>query len=176
MKTGEDTREKFWWKPKSPKAFIFFALASTICFALGDTIKNIVIKTPSLVGYENSIFSIVEAKNTGGAFSILQNNAVLLAIFGILAVLAAVVYVYRKLEFENKIELLAFVFFTGGVLGNAVERLASGHVFDYIKLNFIDFPVFNAFDMMISGSVILYAAFLIFGEKILARGRRSRGN
>jgi len=162
------------WKPRSPKAFIFFAVASAVCFELGNTIKNIIVKTPSLLDYSNPVFSITAAKNTGSAFSILQNQAVLLAIFGILAILAAAVYVYKKLGFENKIELLVFTFFTGGVLGNAVERLANGYVFDYIKLNFIEFPVFNAFDVMISASVILYAAFLIFGEKLLRRGRAKK--
>ena len=158
-------------KPASPKAFIFFAIASALCFELGNTIKHIVVKTPSLLDYSNPIFSIVSAKNTGGAFSILQDKAIVLAAFGIVAILLAALYVYKKLCFENKIEILAFTFFTGGVLGNAIERLAYGYVFDYIKLNFIEFPVFNMFDVMISTSVVLYAAFLIFGEKLLRRGR-----
>ncbi len=162
------------WKPRCLKAFIFFSIASAVCFELGNTIKNIIVKTPSLLDYSNPVFSIVEAKNTGGAFSILQNNATLLAVFGLVAILLAALYVYKKLDFENKIELLAFTFFTGGVLGNVVERLVYGHVFDYIKLNFIEFPVFNTFDVMISTSVILYAAFLIFGEKIFAKGRKGQ--
>jgi len=162
------------WKPKSPKAFIFFAIAVAVCFEFGCTIKNIILKTPSLFDYENPIFSIVATKNTGGAFGILQNNALLLAVVGIAAVLLAAVYVYKKIDFERKFELMAFILFEGGVLGNVVERLENGHVFDYIKLNFIQFPVFNMFDVMICASVILYAAFLIFGEKIFLRGRGTR--
>ena len=158
--------------PKCKKTFVFFLLATFVCFELGNSIKNLVLRTTYLLGHENPIFSIVAAKNTGGAFSILQNQAPLLATFGIVAILAAVVYVYRRLCFENKIEIMAFVLFCSGVLGNAVERLTQGHVFDYIKLNFVDFPVFNAFDIMISASVILYAAFLIFGEKLYRRGRK----
>ncbi len=164
-------------KPKSPKAFIFFVIATLVCFELGNTIRHMVLKIPELQEVQNPVFSIFVAKNTGGAFSILQDQAILLAIFGLLALLIVSVYVYKKLTFEgNKIELLAFTVFCAGVLGNVVERLHYGWVFDYIKLNFINFPVFNAFDIMISASIILYALFLIFGEKILSRGRKSNGD
>ena len=47
-------------------------------------------------------------------------------------------------------------------MGNDLERFSKGYVTDYIKLNFINFPVFNAYDIMITIGCVLYIAFVLF--------------
>ena len=76
-------------------------------------------------------------------------------------------YVYKNVSFKDKIELFSLTVFMGGTLGNLFERINNGHVVDYIKLNFIDFPVFNAFDIMICLGVFLYVVFVLFDFKSL---------
>lgn len=175
MKCGRENLKIFleFLKPKSFQALIFFVLASFACFELGNTIKKIVLNlSDNIQSFDNPVFSVVLARNTGGAFSILEGKTLLLAAFGTMALLAIFVYVYKKLDwsgvggdFKSKIELLSCALFFAGVLGNTVERLSNGYVFDYIKLNFINFPVFNFFDILISLAVFLYAIFAIFTDK-----------
>lgn len=164
-------------KPKSTKGFIFFLIFGFVCFELGNSIRNLIVEGNHIqVNFENPIFTFVFAKNSGGAYSILENQTNLLAIFGAIVLFALLVYMYKKISFENKFELLSLTVFFAGVLGNTVERFANGFVIDYIKLKFIDFPVFNAFDIMICTGVILYSLFLIFGEKLFKKEKIKNEN
>ena len=61
--------------------------------------------------------------------------------------------------------LLSLTIFSAGALGNAIERLNYGYVIDYVKLNFIDFPVFNAFDIMICIGIGLYCLSILLDLK-----------
>lgn len=164
-------------KPKCTKGFIFFLILGFVCFELGNSIRNLIVKgVHTQINFENPIFTFVFAKNSGGAYSILENQTNLLAIFGAIALVALLVYMYKKITFESKFELLSLTIFFGGVLGNTIERFSNGYVVDYIKLKFIDFPVFNAFDIMICTGVILYSLFLIFGEKLFKKEKIENEN
>ena len=48
-----------------------------------------------------------------------------------------------------------------GILCNLCERIFYGFVRDYIKLNFIDFPIFNISDIFINVSVIAIVIIII---------------
>ncbi len=55
----------------------------------------------------------------------------------------------------NTLQTLAIAMILGGTAGNFFDRLFYGYVVDFIKLNFIDFPVFNMADLFINIGVIL---------------------
>ena len=57
---------------------------------------------------------------------------------------------------------MSITLFSSGALGNLIERIQFGYVIDYINLNFINFPVFNMFDIMICLGVFLYFIFVVF--------------
>lgn len=88
-----------------------------------------------------------------------------MALVGIVAILYLIYYVYTEIKFSDKTELLSITLFSAGTLGNLIERLNNGYVLDYIRLNFIDFPVFNAFDIMICTGVLLYVVCVIMDAK-----------
>ncbi len=160
-------------KPKSPKAFIFYIIATTVLFLFLNTIRDLVIKNLVYLSADaNPIFQIVYAENSGAAFSMFENFAKYFGYIGILAVIFMLCYVYKKILFENKIMIIISVLFTAGVLGNTVERLTLGYVIDYIKLSFINFPVFNLFDVMITISIILYILYVLFGEDFFRKIRK----
>ena len=48
--------------------------------------------------------------------------------------------------------------FCAGILGNAYERYVYGYVTDFIKINFMNFPVFNLYDILITVGAVLIAA------------------
>lgn len=120
---------------------------------------------PMLSGYGNSLFSITHVNNSGGAFSLFQNNAYVLACFAIVVLVYIASYVFKKVTFDDKFMLLSLTLFSAGTLGNLIERIKFNHVVDYIKLNFIDFPIFNSFDIMIVVGIALYILFVLFKKE-----------
>lgn len=145
---------------KDKKAVIFYFLMSIIFLDFGNQLR-IISQSSYAKSLSNPLFSIVNINNTGSAFSLFQHHAKLLALFGIIALVFVGCYVFKNIKFSDKIPLLALTLFSAGTLGNIIERLKYGFVVDYIKLNFIDFPVFNCFDIMICTSIFLYFLFVL---------------
>ena len=149
---------------KDKKAFIFYFLMTLILLDFGNHLRKISYH-PLLENFSNSFLSIIHLNNTGSAFSMFQNNAKILAIFGIIVILFIAFEVFKNISFKDKNELLALTLFSAGALGNVFERFQFGYVVDYIKLNFIDFPVFNAFDIMICTGILMYCICILLEFK-----------
>ena len=142
------------------RAMIFYFLMILILLDFGNSLRKLSYN-PYLGDFSNPVFSIIHTTNTGSAFGLFRNNSFGLAIFGIFALIFLAYYVYKNITFNDKLELLAITVFSAGALGNLIERVRFGHVIDYINLNFINFPVFNAFDIMICLGVFLYFIFVL---------------
>lgn len=151
---------------KDQRAFIFYFLMSIIFWDFGNQLRKISYDS-YFDNFKNPLFSVIHVNNTGSAFGIFQNSTLMLIVVSIIAVALITIYVYKNVSFKDKIELFSLTVFMGGTLGNLFERINNGHVVDYIKLNFIDFPVFNAFDIMICLGVFLYVVFVLFDFKPL---------
>ena len=54
---------------------------------------------------------------------------------------------------------------TAGAIGNFIDRLRLGYVVDYLKLEFISFPVFNLADCFLTWTAVLLALLFIFYYK-----------
>ena len=76
--------------------------------------------------------------NTGGAFGILKGMNVLFIIINLI-VLGICIYYYKLRKYR-----VALVFLISGIVGNLIDRIAFGHVRDFINVGF--FPVFNLAD------------------------------
>lgn len=151
--------------PKDKKALIFYFVASLVLWQFGTAIRDICLNPVIQLQTANDPFiSLVSMKNTGGAFSILQDCTNFFIIFGITALLAITFYVCKKIEFKDKLKILLLTTLSAGILGNLVERLENGYVTDFIQLNFVNFAVFNFFDVLITTSIILYVLSMVFEE------------
>lgn len=151
--------------PKDKRAFIFYIITSIVLWQFGISIRDLCTKPDmQILTNSNPVFSFTYLKNTGGAFSIFNNQTGLLSVFGIAALICILIYAYKKLEFNQKFRVLTLVCLTSGILGNLVERLTKSYVIDFIKLNFINFAVFNFFDILITASIILLAGLIIYEE------------
>ncbi len=117
-----------------------------------------------MVSSQNPFASFVYVQNTGGAFSIFKGHTNLLSLFAVAVLGGLVVYVYKKVAFNDKYKILALVLFSAGILGNMYERITLGYVIDYIKLNFVDFAIFNVFDIMICLSVLIFILIILFED------------
>ena len=149
---------------KDKKACIFYFLMTLILLDFGNQLRSISYYS-SVNAVHNPLFSITHLSNTGSAFSMFQNQAQILAYFGIFVLLFIAFQVFKNVTFKDKNLLLSLTLFSAGTLGNIIERFKFGYVVDYIKLDFIDFPVFNAFDIMICTGIFLYCLYIFLENK-----------
>ncbi len=97
--------------------------------------------------------SLTNLYNSGCAFSLLEGKNPIL-IFIALVMLYILIRLIKEFN-ENLINSIAFGLLFGGIIGNLFDRILFGHVRDFIKLEFMDFPVFNLADAFITIGVIV---------------------
>ena len=105
-------------------------------------------------------FNFVYAQNTGAAFSIFENNPVILGIFSAVVslVIAYILFSNKKLLRFQKIALSLII---AGALGNMIDRLVLHYVRDFIHFSVpgFTFATFNVAD----SCVVIGSALLILG-------------
>ena len=151
-------------KPKDQKAVIFYFLMSLILLDFGRQIRQISF-SPYLENYTNPVFSIEHVYNTGSAFGMFQGSVSFLSVFAAIIITLLFILVFKEVKFSNKALLLSLTLLNAGTLGNFIERIKFHHVIDYINLNFINFPVFNTFDVMICLGITIYIVFVLIDIK-----------
>ena len=107
-------------------------------------------------GYKlsNPVFSLNYIKNTGAAFSILQDSRELLIILSMVALVLLALYVIKHIKSISLKSVFFISLLSAGIAGNLHERIVYGYVRDFLQLNFINFPVFNISDIFINIGVI----------------------
>lgn len=103
--------------------------------------------------YSLGLVDLIYVKNTGAAFSILQNATTFLIIISTLAVFLIAYYLFKNLRDDYMKENLFLALMLSGILGNLYERLAFGYVRDFFSLTFVNFPIFNISDIFINVGV-----------------------
>ena len=106
-----------------------------------------------------SFFSLVLVYNTGAAFSFLADAGGWQRWFFTLLtiVISAVLVVALRRPHASRVVPLALALVLGGALGNLWDRLALGHVIDFVLVHWDRhaFPAFNVADSGISVGVAL---------------------
>lgn len=123
--------------------------------------------------YVLPVFDLTLLYNKGAAFSFLANEGGWQRwFFTVIAIgVSAVLTVWlMKLKPNEKLLSIALALVIGGALGNLYDRLAYGHVIDFIHLHWDNnyFPAFNIADSAIS----LGAAMLLF-ESLFLQNKKS---
>lgn len=112
--------------------------------------------------YSNVVFNLHYLKNTGAAFSLLQNAREFLIIVSIVAVTMLFMYVHNHIKNIHFISISFIALLSAGIMSNCHERIVLGYVRDYIQLNFINFPIFNVADIFITIGVAALVIILLF--------------
>ncbi len=100
-------------------------------------------------------------QNTGAAFGSFSDNTLLLSIVtGIIIFCGIVAIIIKKIN--NKFLLVTSVMIISGGLGNLIDRIMRGYVVDFICVEFIDFPVFNFADILVTCGAFMLIAYLLF--------------
>ncbi len=112
--------------------------------------------------YSNAVFQLHYLKNTGAAFSLLQNAREFLIIVSIVAITMLFMYVHDNIKNIHLISISFISLLSAGIAANCHERIVLGFVRDYIQLNFVNFPIFNVADIFITIGVIALVVILLF--------------
>lgn len=104
-------------------------------------------------------FRLQHVKNTGAAFSLLQNQAAFLTVMSLVG-LAAILFYFVFRPSDHPLLRLALALQLGGAIGNLIDRARYGHVTDFIRIP--HWPVFNIADSAISVGVTAVVILLLF--------------
>ncbi len=95
---------------------------------------------------------LVDYRNTGAAFGMLQDAGPLLVVTSLIGMAAILVYLFNP-GFAHPLTRLGLAMMFGGAVGNLIDRLWNGEVVDFLHVP--DFPAFNIADSAISIGVVL---------------------
>lgn len=135
--------------------FIYFTICY-IFFIFTDLYLSNTLVEKLIHGYKlsNPVFSLNYIKNTGAAFSILQDSRELLIILSMIALVLLALHVIHNLKSISLKSCFFIALLSAGIAGNLHERIIYGYVRDYFQLNFVNFPIFNISDILINIGVI----------------------
>ena len=104
-------------------------------------------------------------RNTGAAFSILNNHTNFLTIISLLVSLSLTILIVKESNTINS-QNLGFSFLLGGSIGNGIDRFYNGYVIDFLEILPFKFPIFNLADISINIALILFLIHYIKYRKL----------
>ncbi len=135
-----------------------FYLSATFVFLIDRVSKYILLKVP----YERiellPFLALVKAWNKGIAFGILHqaSQVIFLALIVLIPVVLIIIFFLAKKA--DRVSRILFGLIFGGGLGNWIDRITFGAVFDFIDLYLGAFhwPAFNLADLAITIGLIFF--------------------
>jgi signal peptidase II len=112
---------------------------------------------PGTITLIENFFYLVHVGNTGAAWSMLSGKSTLLATLAGITLLG--IYFWRRaLGLRERWVQLSFGLLCGGIVGNLIDRIAYGHVVDFLDFHFGNYvyPTFNVADSGICVGVGIY--------------------
>lgn len=169
-------------RSRSINKYIKFILLSIILIFIDQFTKILFVNKVGkndIVVVIKKILSFQYVENTGIAFGIFSNEQIFIIAFAIL-ISIIICYLIKIIEdslninskngishyksFNNKftfIQLLLIIIVSGSI-GNIIDRIRLGYVIDFLKFEFIDFPVFNIADCYVTVSAVILLITLMF--------------
>ncbi len=105
--------------------------------------------------------------NTGVSFGLFRGGGEIFKIVAAIAVVAILVYSFRQ-EHGSTIVNISLGLMLGGAAGNLYDRMAYGHVIDFISFHIPDvfhFATFNVADSSLVVGTIILAVYMLFEER-----------
>lgn len=142
---------------------IYFVIVAGIIL-LDQIVKKIVVSNMYVgesIPLLEDFFHITYIHNKGAAFSLWEQQWILLIAFPAIVMVVGLVCLFIKRKTWDKLYLLSIALICGGGLGNLIDRIIQGYVVD--MFDFRVFPVFNIADIFICigcGLMLIYVIFL----------------
>ena len=116
------------------------------------------------------ILSLTYLRNTGAAFSILENQQWLFAVITLVVIGAAIWYLRKHIK--GSIWLLSSLsLIIAGGIGNFIDRMRQGFVVDMFQLDFVNFAIFNVADSYLTIGVLVLIVMMLKEEDNASKGR-----
>ncbi|HIU86613.1 TPA: signal peptidase II [Candidatus Spyradomonas excrementavium] len=144
------------------KIFIFLILI-LILGAVSYAVRDFLI-----LGFDGANFGLISieyVKNTGAAFSLFQQHTTFLIVISVVILVAFLSFILGIINKIKYPDLILYAFMLAGVFCNLFERIIDGFVTDYIRLNFVTFPIFNLSDVFINIGAFLVICNILFNNE-----------
>lgn len=135
------------------KKKIILAITS-LAIILLDQLSKLLIIDKSINAIPN-ILSFTYTQNTGVAFGLIDNNLIFVILFNIVILGIIIKFLKENNENIDFVVLVSLILILSGGVGNLIDRLLRGCVVDFIKLEFINFPIFNLADISVTAGVLI---------------------
>lgn len=143
-----------------------------LCIIVDQTskllIEKMLLTRPGLVyddWFLKGFMSLQLSYNTGAAWSMLDDQRILLALISVVASIAIIIYLsvnYKKLKLIYRI--CGFLIL-GGCMGNMIDRIFyEKGVIDFLRFDFMNFPIFNGADSMLVVGIAIILVYMIVQE------------
>ena len=146
---------------------VSYLVVSVILIIIDQLTKYLTVQNIDLyevVDVIPNIVSFTYIQNTGAAFSILEGQMWFFYIVTIIVVAGIIYYMYTEAK-EDKLLGFLLSLILAGAIGNFIDRLFLQYVVDMIKLEFIDFAIFNVADSYLTVGVILLLIYTLYDER-----------
>jgi signal peptidase II len=114
---------------------------------------------------------LTHARNTGTAFGLFQNHAMVLTIVSFVAV-AVIIFFYRN-AITSPLLRAALGLQLGGAFGNLLDRVRLGYVVDFVDVG--PWPIFNVADSSIVVGIAILAWHFWFRREQVGGGTQTTG-
>ncbi len=111
------------------------------------------------------VLSFTYTVNTGSAFSFLAGKEWAQTFFKAITCIALVGFIggyFYALKSRYKTLSVSIILIFSGTVGNFIDRLLYSGVTDFIKFDFINFPIFNLADILLTFGVIIFIFHFFF--------------
>lgn len=103
--------------------------------------------------------------NTGAAFSLGEGASPLFVVVAGVVVALALVLVWRQDGLPLPL-VVSIACVAGGGAGNMIDRILEGSVTDFLATSFMDFPVFNVADILVTvGVFVTFVGYLVWDRR-----------
>ncbi|MWC27418.1 signal peptidase II [Paenibacillus sp. MMS18-CY102] len=159
---------------RSMRLWMYFVLSAVVFFADMVT-KRIIVNEMQMneqISVIGDFFLITSYRNTGAAFSLLEDQRVFFLIVTVIVTVGLVWYMAKMRKTGRAILLTGLGMVLGGALGNFSDRARTGEVVDFLQFNFgsYTFPIFNVADM----GICIGVGFILLDAFIGAREERAQ--
>lgn len=111
------------------------------------------------------VLSLTYIRNSGAAWSILEDQMIFFYVITVVVVSALIYFLHTEGK-KSPIASTGIAFIMGGAIGNFIDRLHLKYVIDMIRLEFINFPIFNVADMALTIGVIILIGYIVYDELV----------
>ena len=142
---------------------MLYTIVAVLVLVLDQAVKYYAVQTIPLMEQKALIPGIIHlthVRNTGAAFSILENSRWVLVGISVVFIVAIIVLISMEI-IRTKFGRWTSVLVMAGALGNCIDRVLYGYVVDMFEVELFNFAVFNVADIFITICGILFCIHVI---------------